>query len=76
MKDSVFGDSTFGIGYNTSELTEVLQDMFKDMKMSAEKYPRVIITAVNKKTTNLKLDFFGNHPEIDASYQESRLNGC
>lgn len=42
MKDAVFGESTFGIGYNTAELTNRLKDLFKDMKMSAETYPRYV----------------------------------
>ena len=33
----------------------------------------MIITAVNKQTTNLKVKFFGNHPDIDEEYDKSKL---
>jgi len=39
MKDPVFG-SSIGPTYSTSNLTKVLQDIFKDMKMSDRTYPR------------------------------------
>jgi len=32
---------------------------------------RVIMTAVDKQTTNLKVKYFGNHSDIDEEYRTS-----
>ena len=40
LKDNVFGKGTFGMAYNTAELTRMLKETYGDKTMSAETYPR------------------------------------
>jgi calcium-independent phospholipase A2 len=61
LKEEIFAKSGFGIGYNTEALEKILKSSFDSkMKMSDIKEPKVLISAVLKKTTNLQLCFFNN----------------
>lgn len=65
MKDPVFGRKFFSTKSGTEKLTEILRKTFGSIRMDEVKHPRVIVSAVCKKTTNLKLHFFSNHSEIN-----------
>eukprot|EP00731_Ephydatia_muelleri_P026392 Em0018g492a len=61
IRDEIFAKATFQVGYNTSKLERIYRDAFgDDLAMDSVKYPRVLIAAVNKQKTELKLEFFNN----------------
>lgn len=61
IRDEIFAKATFQLGYNTSKLERIYRDAFgDDLTMDSVKYPRVLIAAVNKQKTQLKLEFFNN----------------
>ncbi|XP_019852623.1 PREDICTED: 85/88 kDa calcium-independent phospholipase A2-like isoform X2 [Amphimedon queenslandica] len=61
LKEDIFSKTGFGIGYNTEALELILKENFdSNIRMSDIKEPKVLISAVMKKTTNLNLTFFNN----------------
>ncbi|KAL5457028.1 hypothetical protein EMCRGX_G034263 [Ephydatia muelleri] len=74
MKDEVFGSSHGSYGCNTEALERILKDTFGNMTMNTIKYPRVMISAVNKSTTDLQLHFFNNCFQTWPKEEQLRLN--
>eukprot|EP00731_Ephydatia_muelleri_P026391 Em0018g491a len=61
IRDEVFAKAKFQVGFNSSKLENIYRDAFgEDLTMDAVKYPRVLITAVKKQKSELKLEFFNN----------------
>lgn len=61
MKDRVFGSDRFGFAYNTEALENLLKEEFgTSMRLGSVTTPKVIVTAVYKKTTMPELHFFNN----------------
>ena len=59
--------------YDTNALEEILKtEMGTDLKMSDVDHPKVLVAAVDKSTTQLKLRFFNNIFHDDYSTRESR----
>ena len=87
MKEDIFAKAGLGFGYNTEALENILKDIFStEMLMSHVQEPkfvynsrnyvmllidRVLISAVNKKTTNLQLNFFNNCFHDEFSHRKS-----
>lgn len=59
LREKVFAEKR--TGFRSEALELVLKELLgTDMRMCDKPHPRLLVGAVNKKTTNLKLNFFNN----------------
>jgi hypothetical protein len=69
MKEKVFKNPWLGLACHTSELEAILRRTFGETRMSQKDSPKVLVCAVNKATTHLKLTFFNNCLEDEFSHE-------
>ena len=61
-----------GVAYDTNALEDILKnEMGTELKMSDVQHPKVLISAVDKSTTQLRLRFFNNVFNDEYSKRES-----
>lgn len=73
MKRAIFSNSPSEIAFNSSILNDFIRNIIGcDMRICDVKEPRVLVSAVDKETTDLQIKFFNNFLK-DGSSQESVL---